>query len=237
MTKRIPLLFAAALIAITTTPIFSQTFTLGARYSNYSTEIQAEALEFFTLDTGREGSFGIFGEYRAGRVVLNGAYDHDSSSVALSFLPIDLAEYSRNRFEGTVGYAVTQFMDIEGGVRIDAIEFGGPIFFSQDLELDHQALVLGINLHTTSNRPIGWYGLARGYIGTADLNVLGVTADTDTTGFRVETGIKIPLGTNWLIIPAVEFERIETDRSNFLDPGIELESNRLLLMAAYSFGR
>lgn len=239
MKKSAFLLAAASALTFFTSAVFAQNFTMGARYSNYSTEIAAEAVDFISLETGREGSFGIFGEYRAGRAVLSGSYDRDDSSgIALSFLPIDLAEYSRSRFEGTIGYAVTPFMDIEGGVRVDSVEFGGTLFFSEDLSLDHQALALGVNLHTPTIRPIGWYGLARGYFGTADINVLGVSADTDTTGFRVETGVQIPLGlSGWQIIPAVEYERIETDRSNILDPGIDLESNRLMLMASYTFGR
>lgn len=229
----------ALAFAFITSAASAQNFTLGARYSNYSTEIEADVVELISLDTGREGSFGIFGEYRAGRVVLTGSYDRDDSSgIALSFLPIDLADYSRSRFEGTLGYAVTPFFDIEGGVRVDSVEFGGTLFFSEDLDFDHQALVLGINLHTPTIRPVGWYGLVRGYVGTADLNLLGVTADTDTTGFRVETGVQIPLGlSGWQITPAVEYERIETDRSNLLDPGIDLETNRLMLMASYTFGR
>ncbi len=237
--KKPALALAAFAFTFLTTTAFAQNFTLGARYSNYATEIEAQALDFVTLDTGRESSFGIFGEYRAGRAVVHGSYDRDDSSgIALSFLPIDLAEYSRSRFEGTLGYAVTPFIDIEGGVRVDSVEFGGILFFSQDLEFDHQALVLGINLHTPTIRPIGWYGLVRGYLGTADLNLLGVSTDTDTTGFRVETGVQIPLGlSGWQIIPAIEYERIETDRSSLLDPGIELESNRLMLMASYTFGR
>ena len=229
----------AVALTLASLPVTAQTFTMGARYSNYSTDVSAEALDFVSLETGREGSFGIFGDYRAGRVVLNASYDRDTSSgIALSFLPIDLAEYSRNRFEGALGYAVTPWVDIEGGVRLDTVEVGGTLFFDQDLELDHQALAVGINLHTPTIRPVGWYGLVRGYLGTADINVLGVSADTDTTGFRVETGVQIPLGlSGWQVIPAVEFERIETDRDNILDPGIELESNRLILMASYTFGR
>jgi hypothetical protein len=68
-------LFCSLLALATAVPASAQTFTLGARYSSYSTDITTDLASF---ETGREGSIGISGTYRAGGLVLNGAYDSGS---------------------------------------------------------------------------------------------------------------------------------------------------------------
>jgi hypothetical protein len=217
----------------------AQTFTLGGRYSSYSTDLEVGPA---TFETGREGSFGLVGSFRSGGLVLSGMYDVDSGGdLDIDIIPLDLAEFERSRFEGTIGYSVLPFMDIEGGVRLDNIEFGGVLFFDDDVELEHQALTAGITFHTPTIRPVGWYGTVRGYIGTADFNVQGFDAEADTTGYRLEMGVPIPLGTSaWEITPGVEYEVINTEDDDSLinlGDALDLESNRLFILFGYTFGR
>lgn len=213
-----------------------QTFTLGGRYSSYSTDFQTDLTSF---ETGREGGFGIAAAFRSGGLVVSGAYDRDSSGeFDVVFIPLDLAEYSRSRFEASVGYSVLPFLDLEGGVRLDDLELGGILFSSADASFEHQAVTAGVTFHTPTIRPVGWYGTARAYLGTADISAGPISQEVDTTGYRLETGLQIPLGTsNWEIIPGAEWEVIETDEDELLTPDFDFESNRLFIMFAYTFGR
>ena len=71
-----------------------------------------------------------------------------------------------------------------------------------------------------------------------DVSVGPITQEVDTTGYRVETGVQIPLGSsNWEVIPGAEWEVLETDGDDLLSPAVDLESNRLFIMFAYTFGR
>lgn len=234
------LTFLLLLLSLATPSLLAQTFSIGGRYSNYSTDLDVGGVN---VETGREGSWGLIGSFRSGGLVLNGSYDRDSGGgISIPILPIDLADYNRSRFEATVGYTVLPFMDIEGGVRLDTIEFGGILSFAEDLNLDHQAVTAGLTFHTPTIRPVGWYGTVRGYLGNADINIAGFDAsESDTTGYRIETGVQIPIGTSgWEITPGVEWERIDTgDTKNLVDvnPGLTLETNRLFLMFGYTFGR
>lgn len=162
--KKLGLLFLAVMMFSAT--LNAQTFTLGVRYSNFSTDFTAEPFRF---ESGREGSFGIFGIYRADRLVVSGSYDDDSAGgIDLDFLPLDLADFTRDRFEGMIGYSVLPVLDIEGGIRVDNIGFGG-IFGFDDIKVENQALGAGITLHSATIRPAGFYATRRVYAGEADL--------------------------------------------------------------------
>jgi hypothetical protein len=235
-----PFLTITMLLALTL-PVMAQqqSFTLGGRYSSYSTDLSVGPV---VIETGREGSFGINGAFRSGGFVLSGFYDRDSGGdLDLGFLPFDLADFDRSRFEATVGYSILPTFDIEGGVRLDKIEYGGVLFFNDEVKLDHQAITAGFTLRTPPDRPVSWYGTARGYIGTMDLDVVGVgVGEVDTTGYRVETGVRIRIGSsNWHVTPGLEWEVINADEDDSLlalAPDIELETNRLFLMFGYTWG-
>ncbi|HVT44904.1 MAG TPA: hypothetical protein VMT00_10975 [Thermoanaerobaculia bacterium] len=230
--KRILLIFAVC--AFTAGALTAQTFTLGGRFSNYATDLD---IGIVTIETGRESSVGIIGEYRAGVFVLRGQFDHDfEGGLSAGLIPIDLAEYSRDRFEATAGYAPLPFIDFEAGFRMETLSIGGFSFFGNqffsDLDFDHQAIVVGVNAHTQSMTPAGWYGSARAYIGSADFEFEGLGVSSDTTGYRIETGVPIAIGTSrWHVTPGVEFEHIETDRFGF-----QIDSNRFFVNFAYRFG-
>lgn len=231
--KRLTILLAAILFSATT--LSAQNLTLGGRYSNYET-----SFEF--LDTGRASSVGAGGEYRAGLFVLNGRYDHDfDAGISFDFLPIDLAQFSRDRGELAIGFAVLPYLDIVGGgraeqLRLESASFFGEELFDETFELDHTALMVGASVHSRSIRPIGWYGNVRGYFGNADYTVEGLGLSTDTTGYSVEVGFPIPLGlSGWEVTPGGEFESIEFKDDFALD--LNYDTNRFFVNLAYSFGR
>ena len=101
-----------------------------------------------------------------------------------------------------------------------------------DETFDHQALTAGIQLHSPEGSPVVIYGIARGYFGTADIGGDGIDADeTETSGYRPEGGVSIPLGqSNWTITPALEYEVLDTE-NGFM----RLKSNRFLLNVTYTF--
>jgi len=118
----IAMLLASSLSAqtnIQTTPAHHASnsgFTIGPRISNYATDVRT----LTPLDTGRQSSFGVVGDYRTGVFVLDFMYDHDpENGINVSDLLIDTSAYSRDRGEATVGFAVTPFLDLQGGVRFD----------------------------------------------------------------------------------------------------------------------
>jgi len=231
--KRLMILFAALLFSVTT--LSAQNLTLGGRYSNYSTK-------FEFLETGRASSVGAIGEYRAGLFVLNGRYDHDfNSGIGFDFLPIDLAQFSRDRGEVAIGFAVLPYLDLVGGgrveqLRLESATFFGERLFDETFELNHTALMFGASVHSRSIRPIGWYGNVRGYAGNADYTVEGFGLTSETTGYSVEIGLPIPVGlSGWEVTPGAEFENIDFKDDLALD--LNFETNRFFVNLAYSFGR
>lgn len=231
--KRAALFISVMLIAGAAS---AQSFTIGGRYSNYSTELGVAGFEF---ESGRQSSFGVLGSYRNGPLGLNFQLDHDiENGIGLSdLLPFDFAEYSRDRAEAGVSYTVIPNLDIEGGVRAEQVTVGGSSIFGQELFSDfdftHQALFAGVNFHSRTIRPVGWYASARGYVGTAQFDTFGLDVDDDTAGVKFEVGIPIPLGlSGWEIAPGFEYERIESDEFE-----LKLDTNRFFVNVAYTFGR
>lgn len=213
----------------------SEGFTIGPRYSNYSTDIDVEII---TIESGRQSAFGLVGSYRGGGLVLDFLFDHDPEN-GLQFtdlLPIELGRYSRDRGEFTIGWAAVPYLDIQGGVRLDSISIGGRAFgfeLFDSVDLDHQALVLGVGLHTADDRPFMVYGTGRAYIGSADFggDFLGVSTQMDTTGMRLEGGVMIPVGdTQWRVVPGFEYEYLETDNNLF-----RFDTNRFFINFVYKF--
>ena len=243
-----PFLIAAAMMAsaalahgqtqsiqqIQTTPVTSgngSEFSIGPRISSYSTDIDGGLA---TLKTGRQSSFGVVGEYRTGQLALDFNFAHDpENGINITDLIIDTGNYSRDRGEFTIGYAVAPVLDLQGGVRWDTIRIGGASIFGNtflsDLNLDHQALTAGIKLHTGDGQPVGFYVLGRGYMGSAKFDVRGAHVNTDMSGFRGEAGINIRLGEGkWYLVPGLEYEHLETS-----DYNLRLNSNRAFLNFVY----
>lgn len=223
------------ILLMISTPGLAQTTWFGGRYSNYATDVEIAGV---TLDPGRESSLGLVLDLRQGRFVLRAQLDHDFEGgfSPLDFLPIDFAEYSRDRFEAVAGYAVAEAIDLEAGVRIDSFEIGGLNFFNNnlfgDFSFDHEAVAVGIHLHSPRAANVQWYLSGRGYLGTVESDDLGFRASTDSTGFRIEAGLPIRVGeSRWVVTPGLEYERIETD-----DFDLEFETNRLFLNFTYRFG-
>ncbi|HVS31795.1 MAG TPA: hypothetical protein VMS98_10095 [Thermoanaerobaculia bacterium] len=234
------LLFAMATTAsaqisrIITTPnrgSGTSSFSIGPRLASYSTDFRAGA----RVDTGRQSGFGLVGEYRSGQFVLDFMWDHDpENGFSLADIIVDVGNYERDRGEATIGYAVTPNLDLQGGIRFDSVRIGGASFFGNPLfsalEVQHQAITAGVKIHTGDGNPIGWYGVGRGYLGSADFDVAGLGVNPDTTGFRLETGISIRLGTSsWYAVPGIEYEKIQTDE----DFGLELDTNRVFVSFVY----
>lgn len=213
----------------------AQSFTIGPRVSSYSTDIDGG---ISTMKTGRQSSYGLAGDFRSGVFVLDYSYDHDpENGIDVTDFLVDTGDYTRDRGEVTVGFAALPFLDLQGGVRIESFRVGGfalignPI--ATDMDVNHNALAFGVKLHSTSMRPFGVYGLARGYVGTAKINRLGVHNDSDTSGYRFEGGFAFPIGeSSWSVQPGVEYEHIETK-----DFGIRLNTNRFILGFVYTSGR
>ena len=205
-------------------------FTFGPRLSNYSTDIH-EAIT--PLKTGRQSSFGLVGDYRNGNFVLDFMYDHDpSNGVSVVDLIIDTGNYSRDRGEVTVGLAVTPFLDLQGGVRIDSTRIGGIVVVgfpvSTDMHIDNEALTGGVKFHT-DGIPLGFFVTARAFLGSAKVDFGPGNSNTDTSGYRAEAGLNIHIGDGaWSVQPGYEYDHLETK-----DFGIRMNTNRLFLNFVY----
>lgn len=226
--KRLLVVAFALLIA---TAAGAQSFEIGPRISNYSTHLDTDLL---SLRTGRVSSYGLVGDYRNGAFVVDWLYEHDPQEgiSPIAFI-VDTGDYTRDRGELTVGFAVLPALDLQGGVRLDQIRIGGIEFFgnpiASDLKIDHQALTAGVRFHSETNRPAGFYLLARGMIGTAKFRD-GLDQDVDTTGYRGEAGIPIRLGqSKWFVVPGAEYEHLEGK-----DVGWRMNTNRVFLNFVYS---
>jgi hypothetical protein len=226
------LLSLSALALLLSIPAAAQTMTVGGRYSNYATDVETD---FNDIETGRESSLGFLINYRNGALVLDGRFDHDFESgiSVVDILPIDDADFSRDRFELAIGYGITDTFDVEGGMRFDNIEMSGPFSnnFFEGVDFSHQAIMVGVNVHSPTIRPVGFFASARGFIGSADFEVQNVDVSSDTNGAKLEAGLQIPVGlTGWEITPGVEWEFLETD-----DYGLRFDTNRFFVNFAYSF--
>ncbi len=226
--KRIAMAFVCVVVAVSA---YGQEFTLGGKYSNYETELSVGGEGF---DTDRQSSLGFIVEYRNQGFVMKGQLDHDFES-GLGFDFFNLADYSRDRIEVSAGYGVTKNIDLDFAVRIDSLSVD--TFFFDDFfggtDLDQEALGAGVMFHSDPAAEFGYFLMARGYVGSAELD-LGVGADVDTTGFRIEGGIPISLGeSGWKIVPGIEWERFETDDILTIE-GFEFETNRLVLGFTYT---
>lgn len=220
---------------IETTPAGSRRsgFSVGPRFSNYSTEVD---IDIGGIDTGRENAFGVVGGYRNGKLVFDLQLDHDPENgiSLIDFLPIDFSLYERDRFEVTAGWAALPALDLQAGFRFDTFNLGGGFDFSSS-SLEHSALALGVHVHTPSNKPFGLYGLMRGYAGELQNDDAGVgsRSEMDTTATRIEGGVILPIGDSaWNVVPGIEFERIEAE-----DAGITFETNRFFVNVIYTFGK
>ena len=208
-------------------------FSIGPRFSNYSTEAD---IDIGGIDTGRENAFGFVAGYRSGQLVFDLQLDHDPENgiSLIDLLPIDFADYERDRFEVTAGWAALPALDLQAGFRFDTFNLGGGFDVSSS-SLEHSALAAGIHVHTPKNEPFGVYGLVRGYIGELqdDDADFGNRNEMDTAATRIEGGIILPIGESpWRVVPGVEFERIEAE-----DAGITFETNRFFVNVIYTFGR
>jgi hypothetical protein len=208
--------------------------TLGPRYSNYSTVTDIEIL---TIETGRQHAFGMVGEYRSGAFVLDFQYDHDPENgfQIIDILPLDVDTFTRDRGEVTIGWAPHPYFDLQGGVRFDQISIGGgalggDLFFG-GRDFDHTGIVVGVKVHTPSDRPFGLYGIARGFLGYAELGDSAFGRQEDVTGRRLEGGIVIPIGESaWKAVPGIEYEYLELG-----ERVLAMETNRFFVNFVYTF--
>jgi len=206
--------------------------SIGPRVSSYSTDLDGG---LNTIKTGRQSSYGLVGDFRTGKFVLDYMYDHDpENGISVVDLLVDTGNYTRDRGEVTVGFEVLPVLDLQGGARFESFRVGGiaivgnPIF--TDMNVDHQAIVFGVKLHTPPEQRLGLYAIARGYVGTAKIKTQDqLRFDDDSSGYRFEGGLSVPLGeSSWSIQPAVEYEHIKTS-----DVGLRLNTNRFILGFVY----
>ncbi|HUP49265.1 MAG TPA: hypothetical protein VNA04_10790 [Thermoanaerobaculia bacterium] len=207
-------------------------FRIGPRYSNYSTDIDVGIL---TVESVRQHAFGLAGEYRSGVFVLDFNFDHDPENglQITALLPIEIGRYERDRGELTVGWSALPVLDIQAGFRFDSFSvgaggFGGSFFAGEDF--DHSAIVVGIRAHTPTRSPFGLYGVLRGFAGSVDFGVSGLSAQVDSSGWRAEGGVEIPIGqSRWHAVPGIELERLDAD------PRVRVETNRFFVNFMYTF--
>lgn len=229
------ILIASNAFAISSGRTSSDGFSLGPRYSNYSTDIDIGGAA--ELDSGRQHAFGLVGDYKSDRFVLDFMWDHDPENgiELLDFLPFELGKYERDRYEFTVGYALSPAFDVSVGARLDEITLGGAEFFGNDIfegvGIEHQALVGGVGFRSTGSA-YTIYGKGRVYMGSAKFDDFGIALKSDTTGFRAEGGVSIPIGNGpWRVVPGIEYEHIEAE-----DDIIALDTNRFFINFVYRFG-
>jgi len=212
----------------------AQSFEIGPRVSNYSTDLDSGLTR---LKTGRVSAYGLVGSYRTGSLVFDWMYDHDpQNGINLTDIVLDVGDYERDRGEVTVGFRILPSLDLQGGVRFDQVRIGGVSFFGNgigiDFDVDHQAIVGGVKFHTATNGPAGFYLLGRAMVGDAKFRN-GIAADDEdasTTGYRAEAGIPIRLGeSNWSIVPGAEYEHWEAN-----DVSFRMNTNRVFLNFVYS---
>lgn len=209
-------------------------FRIGPRYSNYSTDVD---IEIVTIDSGRQHAFGLAGDMRSGSFVLDFNVDHDpENGLQISdLLPIEFGRYERTRGEFTVGWAAMPVIDLQAGFRMDTFSiggqaFGGSLFGGEDF--DHSAILGGIHVHTPTRHPFGVYGLFRGYVGSIDFGGSAFQAQVDSSGWRAEGGVEIPIGdSRWHAVPGIEFERLTAE------PRVVVETNRFFVNFVYTFPR
>lgn len=209
-------------------------FSIGPRYSNYSTDVD---LGIFTVESGRQHAFGLVGELRSGQFVMDFNWDHDpENGLQISdILPIDFGGYERDRGEFTVGWAAAPILDIQAGFRVDTFMVGGDFFdndFFSSEDIEHSAILFGVAVHTPTKKPFGAYGKLRGFIGSMDFSGGGIDGQLDSTGFRGEAGIEIPIGdSQWTAVPGLEIEHLEGD------PRVTIDTNRFFVNFVYTFPR
>ncbi|HEU4522636.1 MAG TPA: hypothetical protein VFT12_11575 [Thermoanaerobaculia bacterium] len=230
---------AQAQMQIRTTPAYGGAtdrsgFSIGPRYSNYATDVD---MGIVTIETGRQHAFGLVGEYRSGAFVLDFNWDHDpEDGLEISdILPIDFGQYERDRGEFTVGWAAAPILDLQAGFRMDTFSLGGSVFggdFFDGEDFDHSAILFGIAAHTPTKRPFGLYGKLRGFIGSVDFDSSLFASQIDSTGWRAEGGVEIPIGdSQWTAVPGFEYEWLEAD------PEVTVETNRFFVNFVYTFPR
>jgi len=228
--KRLSFAFAL-LIAVSAG---AQSFEIGPRVSNYSTDFDSGLTK---LKTGRVSAYGLVGSYRTGSLVFDWLYDHDpENGINVTDIVLDVGDYVRDRGEVTIGFRILPTLDLQGGVRLDQVRIGGISFFGNpiatDFDIDHQAIVGGVKFHTATNGPAGFYVLGRAMVGDAKFRngISSDNEDANTTGYRAEAGIPIRLGeSNWSIVPGAEYEHWEAD-----DVSFRMNTNRVFLNFVYS---
>ncbi|MBW3563410.1 MAG: porin family protein [Acidobacteria bacterium] len=206
----------------------------GGRYSNYATDL---GIIGFSIDTERESSLGILGQFESGPIIIKAQYDHDFEAGLgfLDFINLDLATLQRDRFEGSVGWRVADYLTLEGAGRYDSLTASSGIFGGfDDVTLDGGQFGFGATAHSAPADDFRWYVTGRYFFGSVDIdNIAGTGLDgsIDTNGLRVEIGVPIGISdSQWVVVPGLEYERYETDSSL-----IEIESNRFFIALQYAF--
>ena len=212
----------------------AQTFTIGPRWSNYSTKVESAGSP--AADTGRLNAVGVVGGYRSGVFVLDFQYDYDpQNGIGPSNIVFDTGDYHRDHGEVTVGIAPERGLDLFAGARFESLRVGGETLFGTnilaDLDVDHQAIVAGARFGSPNARPFGFYAMARGYFGTAKYDRLGQRVTADTTGYKGEVGVPVALGESaWAAVPGFEVEEIRAEHSD-----LRWKTNRFFINFTYSF--
>lgn len=205
---------------------------VGGRYSNYATDLGIIGL---SIDTGRESSLGVLGQFESGPIIVKAQYDHDFEAGLGFFGFLDLATLQRDRFEGSVGFRVADYLTLEGAGRWDSLTASSGIFGGfDDVTVQGPQFGFGATAHSAPGDDFRWYVTGRYYFGSLDVdNIAGTGFDgsIDTNGLRLEIGVPFGIGdSQWVVVPGLEYERYETEASL-----IEIESNRFFIALQYAF--
>lgn len=220
------------LAATVTIPVFAGG-QFGGRYSNYQVDVSIIELG---IDADRASSVGVIGSWESGPLVFRGFVDHDFEANFSLFDFLEIVDYERDRAEVSIGYRITDNLDLEGVARYDSIDVGVGDLFGDDLtaSFDGAQIGAGVTFQSSPDAAFGWRLTGRYFVGQVDVEEFD---SVDVNTLRLEAAFPIRItDTPWTILPGIEYEQLETD-DQFFSEGflLDIEGNRFFIGLLYEF--
>lgn len=201
--------------------------SIDLRYARNATILGQEGLR---LHANRQSSAGLLVALKTNKLVADFAYEHDYETLggALARLfQFDSGEFSRDRYEYTIGYAPVSRLEVIGGARNERIDFAADAFEGKNpfgpVDLEYFAFLIGAKAATRPDLPLGAFISFRTYFGGTGVG--SIRGLTDTKGHRFEGGFPIRIGNSPVrITPGFVFESLETGHI-----GLELTTRRFFI--------